>query len=116
MIQQPNHFHLLLNTHCHLRGTLWISTIRKQTYQMSTGLQWVCYNGIGVFKLLFIDFRLVLHPQMKLKYFKQHKWSKDWIDTAKDIVREEFAKYKVAGAAVAASHGVCHRCCHRSTL
>lgn len=41
---------------------------------------------------------------MKLKYFQQHKWSKDWIDTAKEIVREEYAKYsKVPHAATAAS-------------
>ncbi|KAF8236000.1 hypothetical protein L208DRAFT_1253524 [Tricholoma matsutake] len=36
---------------------------------------------------------LVLHPQLKLKYFQQHGWSQDWISTAEAIVREEFAKY-----------------------
>jgi len=38
-----------------------------------------------------IDYSLVLHPQMKLKYFQQHRWSKAWIDMAEEIVREEFA-------------------------
>ena len=44
---------------------------------------------------------------MKLKYFQQHGWSKAWVDTAIEIVREEFAKYKVPQAPMAAS--VCHR-------
>jgi hypothetical protein len=42
--------------------------------------------------LLFSHFS-VLHPQLKLKYFQQRHWSKDWIDTAETIVREEYAKY-----------------------
>jgi hypothetical protein len=36
---------------------------------------------------------MVLHPQLKLKYFQQHGWTQDWIRTAETIVREEFAKY-----------------------
>ena len=40
---------------------------------------------------------------MKLKYFQQHRWSKAWIDMAEEIVREEFAKYKVPEATAAAS-------------
>jgi len=39
---------------------------------------------------------LVLHPQLKLKYFQQHGWLKEWVKTAEDIVREEFAKYKTS--------------------
>ncbi|KAF8224569.1 hypothetical protein L208DRAFT_1161328, partial [Tricholoma matsutake] len=33
---------------------------------------------------------MVLHPQLKLKYFQQHGWTKEWIKTAEDIVWEEF--------------------------
>ncbi|KAI0279785.1 hypothetical protein BC826DRAFT_869450, partial [Russula brevipes] len=33
---------------------------------------------------------MVLHPQLKLKYFQQHGWSKLWVNTAENIVREEF--------------------------
>jgi hypothetical protein len=40
---------------------------------------------------------------MKLRYLKQHRWSKDWVDTAEAIVREEFMKYKVLQEATAAS-------------
>ncbi|KAF8235574.1 hypothetical protein L208DRAFT_1153115, partial [Tricholoma matsutake] len=36
---------------------------------------------------------MLLHPQLKLKYFQQHGWEKDWIKTAEGIVRDEFSKY-----------------------
>ena len=35
----------------------------------------------------------MLHPQLKLKYFQQRRWPKNWIDTAEAIVREEYVKY-----------------------
>jgi hypothetical protein len=35
-----------------------------------------------------------MHPQLKLKYFQQHGWKKEWITTAEALVREEFAKYR----------------------
>ena len=38
-------------------------------------------------------YHIVLHPQLKLKYFQQHSWKKEWIVTAEVPVREEFAKY-----------------------
>jgi hypothetical protein len=37
----------------------------------------------------------VLHPNYKLDYFHARKWERAWIDTATDLVREEFnAHYK----------------------
>jgi hypothetical protein len=35
---------------------------------------------------------LVLHPRHKLKYFKAQKWDEEWIQTARDIVRDEFER------------------------
>jgi hypothetical protein len=32
----------------------------------------------------------VLHPKHKLKYFEKQGWDRDWIETTKNIVREEF--------------------------
>jgi hypothetical protein len=32
---------------------------------------------------------VILHPQMKLKYFQRHKWSQEWIDMAEAILRED---------------------------
>ena len=34
-----------------------------------------------------------MHPQLKLKYFQQHRWKKEWITTAEALVRGEFVKY-----------------------
>jgi hypothetical protein len=33
---------------------------------------------------------MVLHPGMKLEYFRQHKWEDDWIEEAENLVREEY--------------------------
>jgi hypothetical protein len=39
---------------------------------------------------------IVLHPQLKLKYFQQHGWEKEWITIAEEMVRDEFKKYDVS--------------------
>lgn len=36
---------------------------------------------------------MVLHPNLKLKYFANHGWEKSWIATAEELVRDEFSKY-----------------------
>ncbi|KAF8222682.1 hypothetical protein L208DRAFT_1522165, partial [Tricholoma matsutake] len=36
---------------------------------------------------------MVLHPNLKLKYFQTHRWEQDWIDTAEALVRKEYKKY-----------------------
>jgi hypothetical protein len=33
---------------------------------------------------------LVLHPGLKLEYFRQHDWEKEWIEQAETMVREEY--------------------------
>ncbi|KAG1904943.1 uncharacterized protein F5891DRAFT_944607 [Suillus fuscotomentosus] len=33
---------------------------------------------------------IVLHPRLKLSYFKSTGWTEEWIDTAETLVREEF--------------------------
>jgi hypothetical protein len=38
---------------------------------------------------------MVLHPGLKLQYFRLHKWEDEWIDTAEEIVRNEYvSKYE----------------------
>lgn len=32
----------------------------------------------------------VLHPGLKLEYFRQHQWDEEWIDVAENLVREEY--------------------------
>jgi len=47
---------------------------------------------------------VVLHPRHKLEYFKKAKWDDDWIDTAKQIVRDEFERsYQDHDAAASAA-------------
>ena len=49
-------------------------------------------------------FGLVLHPRLKLEYFRQKGWEEDWIDTAEDLVHKEYvARYEGKGEAIAAN-------------
>jgi hypothetical protein len=42
---------------------------------------------------------MILHPGLKLEYFRLREWEKEWIDQAEKIVREEFAaNYEKAAA------------------
>jgi len=33
---------------------------------------------------------LVLHPGLKLEYFRRHDWEDEWIEQAENMVREEY--------------------------
>jgi hypothetical protein len=33
---------------------------------------------------------MVMHPGLKLKYFHEHAWLKDWVEVAKGLVRKEY--------------------------
>ncbi|RDB18255.1 putative AC transposase [Hypsizygus marmoreus] len=35
---------------------------------------------------------MILHPQFKLNYFKRAGWEPEWIDTARGIIQDEFAR------------------------
>jgi hypothetical protein len=42
---------------------------------------------------------MVLHPGLKLEYFRLREWEKEWIDLAEKMVREEYAaNYEKAAA------------------
>ncbi|TFK84149.1 hypothetical protein K466DRAFT_497099, partial [Polyporus arcularius HHB13444] len=45
----------------------------------------------------------VMHPKYKVQYFVSQKWPQGWIDTAKDILREEWKRYKPAPAPTTAA-------------
>lgn len=32
----------------------------------------------------------MLHPGLKLQYFKDHHWKQEWIEAAEELVRDEF--------------------------
>lgn len=78
------------------------ATLGKRTlnkYYTMTDLSEVYRIAMGkafLFHFLFAMLRLtwwvVLHPRHKLNYFKAAKWDKEWIDTARQIVREEYER------------------------
>ncbi|KAJ6522812.1 hypothetical protein DFH09DRAFT_1096979 [Mycena vulgaris] len=35
----------------------------------------------------------VLHPRIKMKYFKRHDWPQDWIENVQDIVKGVYSRY-----------------------
>lgn len=39
------------------------------------------------------DCDIVLHPKFKLTYFNKENWESEWIDTARQLLREEWNKY-----------------------
>lgn len=36
---------------------------------------------------------VVLHPKFKMTYFHKENWQPDWIDTARQLLRDEWDKY-----------------------
>ena len=38
---------------------------------------------------------------MKLKYFMQHGWDREWVETVEEIVWDKFAKYNIHDELVA---------------
>jgi hypothetical protein len=59
---------------------------------------------------------MVLHPGMKLEYFRQHKWEDDWIEEAENLVREEYiSSYESKETASTATKPVSHLVKCRST-
>lgn len=39
------------------------------------------------------DHFVVLHPKFKITYFHKENWQQDWIDTARQLLRDEWDKY-----------------------
>jgi len=51
---------------------------------------------------------LVLHPCHKLNYFKNAKWEDDWIEDARQLVRDEFdLSYNCGSTSQESSNQVC---------
>ncbi|TFK79869.1 hypothetical protein K466DRAFT_579083 [Polyporus arcularius HHB13444] len=44
---------------------------------------------------------MIMHPRYKLAYFRTEGWLQDWIDTALDIVRREWDRYKPSSSEAA---------------
>ena len=63
----------------------------SSVYRIAMGkLKYLSFFGHSDF-----DFCLVLHPGLKLEYFRQQNWEEDWISNAEDLVCQEyFINYK----------------------
>lgn len=92
-----HHSPLLSDMLFHLPEKFSTSIIQRLTCRMCTRFRWVCCIIVMSFFVFcnWWDF-LVLHPQLKLKYFQQNGWLKGWVNTALNIVKNEFAKYNTA--------------------
>jgi hypothetical protein len=58
----------------------------SKTYRIAMGILWF----IPHFIIANHSLLLVLHPRHKLNYFKNVKWEDDWIEAARQLVRDEF--------------------------
>jgi hypothetical protein len=59
------------------------------------GNQWVWCISEWIILYFFhshsdFDLYLVLHPGLKLEYFRQQDWDEEWISNAGDLVRDEY--------------------------
>ena len=78
-----------------LQGALALGKRTLNRYYNKTDFSEIYRIGMGVF-IHFVNyyfpysFFLVLHPRHKLKYFENAGWEEDWINTARQIVRDEF--------------------------
>ena len=91
--------------HPSVRLVLWasvlsISTIQWLISQKYLKSQWVRFQYYFLTTLFWLARLLVLHPCHKLDYFKKAKWDNEWINTARQIVQDEFkCSYKDCFAA-----------------
>jgi hypothetical protein len=70
-------------------------TDQSEVYRIAMGK---CSTFIHLRQSVIINLLLVLHPRHKLEYFKAQKWENEWIQAARNIVREEFDRsYKESG-------------------
>lgn len=70
----------------------------SNVYQIAMSTSFILLTSAAFF--YFGTLHAVLHPQLKLKYFSQHGWSKTWVEIAEEIVRDEFAKCDQVGDAI----------------
>jgi hypothetical protein len=78
--------HVLKFAHA-LINKYYSKTNMSNVYWIATGKHHLCL--VTPHLNLFV----VLHTNLKLKYFHKHGWEKAWIDMAEVIVQDEYAKY-----------------------
>lgn len=80
-------------------------TTTRPIFQKTIALQWVCSFISLLVTTTSNNTILVLHPRHKLKYFENAGWEEEWIETARQIVRDEFDRtYAFMDIAVDEAH------------
>ena len=65
------------------------------------------FNLLILIMYLSTDNQLVLHPGLKLEYFRQKEWDEEWIDNAEDLAREVYVTcYEGKGDPIMATSGM----------
>ena len=54
-------------------------------YRIAMSAYLLCQSFLLCFNIL-----SVLHPGLKLEYFRKHDWQEEWVDVAENLVREEY--------------------------
>ena len=79
-----------------IRAALGLAKMTLNRYYSVTDHSDVYCIAMGMSPLSFdwyissINYYIVLHPRHKLQYFKAAGWEQDWINTAEEIVRNDF--------------------------
>ncbi|KAF8171027.1 hypothetical protein K438DRAFT_2059511 [Mycena galopus ATCC 62051] len=60
------------------------ATDESKVYRVAMGTSRPRYNTVSN------TTHTVLHPNIKLEYFRSRRWEREWIDTAKSLVRVEY--------------------------
>lgn len=78
-----------------LKSALYLGKRTLNRYYKKTDYSEIYRIAMGMFYYFCtttsnLNIILVLHPRHKLKYFESAEWDDEWIDMARQIVRDEF--------------------------
>jgi hypothetical protein len=60
------------------------ATDESKVYRVAMGMSCPKYSTVSN------TTHTVLHPDIKLEYFRSRRWEREWVDTAKSLVRAEY--------------------------
>jgi hypothetical protein len=91
--------------HSSIRKALGLAKKTMNKYYSATDMSNIYCITMGVFLLNSVSafltcIFLVLHPSLKLEYFRSRNWADSWITTAKELVSEEYEMYLAVGGGV----------------
>jgi hypothetical protein len=87
------------NMHPAIVSAMGLARKTMNRYYSKTDSSYVYRIAMSMYYLVHVDLiltSLVLHPGLKTEYFHSREWEREWIDTAEELVRTAFSKYKAA--------------------